>query len=108
MSWVPQTDASDWTWSSDKIGFTLLRDDTSGTEISTAGAVDVVNETAEFIKNTPGAQVEIRHLLRSKGYKVSMKFVSKHAASVATIAGPLSKALAAKSASDKYQTCRGF
>ena len=67
-----------------------------------------MDRTADFVEGTPAAQAEIRQFLRSEGVKVSLKHVSKDAAVVGKWAGRAAKVLAAKSAYDRYQKCRGY
>jgi hypothetical protein len=56
----------------------------------------------------PAAQAKIRQFLRSEGVKWSVKHVSKDAALLGKVAGAFGKVLAAKSAYDRYQKCRGY
>jgi hypothetical protein len=73
-----------------------------------SNGVGVVETTAGFVKDTPAAQAEIRQFLRSQGVKWSVKHVSKDAALLGKVAGAFAKVLAAKSAYDRYQKCRGY
>jgi alpha-ketoglutarate-dependent taurine dioxygenase len=75
--------------------------------LSLSNGVAVVESTADWVEGTPAAQGEIRQLLRNQGVKVSMKHVSKDAALLGKWAGRFGKVLAAKSAYDRYQECRG-
>jgi hypothetical protein len=70
-------------------------------------AVDAVERTADWVEGSPWAQGEIRQFLRSEGVKWSVKHVSKDAALLGKVAGAFGKVLAAKSAYDRYQKCRG-
>lgn len=103
---LPGANQDNWQWSSDKLGFVY----TGAAEESVAtvsNGVGVVETTADFVEGTPAAQAEIRQFLRSEGVKVSLKHVSKDAALLGTVAGVFGKVLAAKSAYDRYQKCRG-
>lgn len=72
-----------------------------------SNGVDFVGRTSDFIADTPAAQGTIRQFLRSEGVKVSMKHVSKDATLFGKWAGRAGKVLAAYSAYERYQKCRG-
>jgi hypothetical protein len=73
-----------------------------------SNGLGVVETTADFVAGTPAAQAEIRQFLRSEGVQWSVKHVSKDAVLLGKVAGAFGKVLAAKSAYDRYQKCRGF
>ena len=103
---IPGTNQDNWEWSSDKMGFVYTGAAEDGL-LSLSNGVGAVETTAGWVEGTPAAQGEIRQLLRNQGVKVSMKHVAKDAAWAGKWAGRLGKVLAAKSAYDRYQKCRG-
>jgi RHS repeat-associated protein len=108
LSLLPGADQDNWQWSSDKFGFVYTGAAADESLSSASKGVDVLEKTAGFVESSGAAQRDIRKLLKSEGVKVSLKHVSKDAAFVGKWAGRAGMALAAKSAYNRYQKCRGY
>jgi RHS repeat-associated protein len=108
ISMVPGTNQDNWEWSWGKLGFIYTGAAEGGSVLGLSAGVDVTGKTADWVNATPRAQGEIRGFLRSQGAKVSIKHVVKDTGIVAKWAGRAAKVLAAKSAYDRYQKCRGY
>jgi hypothetical protein len=101
---LPGSDQDNWQWSSDKFGFVYTG---AGEVIDSSVGLDAVENAADFVADNPAAQGTIRQFLRSQGVKWSMKHVAKDAATAGKWAGRAGKVLAAYSAYERYQKCRG-
>lgn len=75
---------------------------------SFSNGVDAIGRTGDYIEKNSWAQAAIRQDLKRRGYKFSMKAVSKDAGLVGKFAGGAAKVLALKSAYERYQKCRAF
>lgn len=99
---LPGSDQDNWSWSSDKVGFVYTG---AGEVMSPSVGLDAAEKTGGFIEGTPAAQAGIPKLLRKEGVKVSLKHVSKDAATFGKWAGRAGKIYAAYSAYQRYQKC---
>ncbi len=106
ISMIPGTNQDNWEWSSAKMGFIYTGAAEDGL-LSLSNGVGAVETTAGWVEGTPAAQGTIRQFLRNQGVKWSTKHVAKDAALLGKVAGAVGKVLAAKSAYDRYQKCRG-
>jgi hypothetical protein len=87
------------------LGFVYTGAAEEGSLGTASNGVGVLENAADYIEGTPAVQGEIRQFLRSEGVKVSLKHVSKDAATVGKWAGRLGKVMAAVTATERYKKC---
>jgi hypothetical protein len=103
---LPGSDQDNWQWQSAgwNSGFVYTG---AGEAVDSSVGLDAVEKAADFVADNPAAQGTIRQFLRSQGVNWSMKHVAKDAAWAGKWAGRLGNVLAAYSAYERYQKCRG-
>ena len=108
LSMIPDLDQDHWQWRSAgwNTGFVYVVPEEIESGVAGKG-VDLLEEAADFVKDSSRAQREIRQFLRSEGVKVSLKHISKDAAKAGKWLGRAAKVLAAISAYERYQKCMG-
>jgi hypothetical protein len=106
LSMLPGSDQDNWRWQSAgwNSGFVY----TGAAEVMDSSVgLDAVENAANFVADNPAAQGTMRQFLRSQGVKWSMRHVATDAATVGKWAGRAGNVLAAYSAYERYQKCRG-
>ena len=109
LSMLPDANQDSWQWQSAgwNSGF-VYTGAAADPALGASTGVDALEKGADWVADSPWAQGEIRQFLRSQGVKWSVKQVSKDAAWLGKWAGRIGGALAAYSAYQRYQKCRGY
>jgi len=109
LSVLPSANQDSWQWQSAgwNSGF-VYKGAAADSALGPSTGVDTLEKGADWVANSPWAQGEIRQFLRSQGVNWSVKHVSKDAAWLGKWAGRVGGALAAYSAYQRYQKCRGY
>jgi hypothetical protein len=100
---LPGTSQDNWTWSSAKFGFVYESISPNEPFLSPSTAVDATEKSTDFLKDSKWAQQAIKRFAKSQGQYVSLKTISKDAASM----GRGAKVLSVYSGYERYNKCRG-